>query len=166
MRLINSNHESKLFRTLNLTADGAEFEHADQYENEFGFVPHNYACHNNDFRVCNSVVSHDNTQKGSSVNPSRCTCHKGHCSWSPRRQDCSRGYEWVKLPIDRNHPDFDNVVDIGNEIKSAIGVKAFTKNPKAERLKKNDDVRILVAPVKLTDSTYASSDAEQGQNYL
>ena len=96
-----------------------------EYENEFGFVPHNYACWSSS-ATCGSRFRFDD-QFITKENPTVCDCNDGVCTWSIERQDCSRGYEWIRMPINdlANHPFADKIVDF-NDPSSTDPQTAFT----------------------------------------
>ena len=124
------------------------------YENELGFVPHNYACfllfeegaftcdpysqvsEGRDPWTVRSRVSILNlsfrpngmwipalgmNQHVSSDDPIICNCNATKCKWENManpdadaesvRVDCTRGYEWIKLPIGPGSKYFGKIVD-------------------------------------------------------
>ena len=95
-----------------------------EYENEYGFVPHNYACWSETttcaerFRLEEQIITRSN--------PTVCECNDGVCNWTLERQDCSRGYEWIRMPINdlSSHPLADRIVDF-NDPRSTSVQSAF-----------------------------------------
>ena len=75
------------------------------------------------------------SQHISSDDPIICNCNEGKCEWENMadanvesvRADCTRGYEWIKLPIGPDSEYFDKIVDFntgksgGDIATSAIG---------------------------------------------
>ena len=101
------------------------------YENEYGFVPHNFACWF-DGDTCQWQFNLP-SQKVQKSNPAICSCDQGTCSWSRNneengRQDCTRGYEWIPMPINdiSSHPLADKIIDFNNPQSSEPATVAFT----------------------------------------
>ena len=146
------------------------------YENDLGLVPHNYACFqaksNNwsEKLTCDpySQVSEGMSERIESDNPIICNCNAGSCKWEDManpdadaesvRSDCTRGYEWIKLPIAPGSPFYENIVDFttgktgGDTATSAIVVQKIAYAPAANfgwspRINNNWARRVPIDPV-------------------
>ena len=126
------------------------------YENDLGLVPHDYACfhsHSNFLSekfTCDpySQMAEGIGERISSGDPIICNCNAGSCKWENMinpdaeadsvRTDCTRGYEWIKLPIAPGSPFYDKVVDFttgktgGATATSAIVVQKIAYAPAAD----------------------------------
>ena len=129
-----------------------------QYENEFGFVPHNYACWSTG-ATCGSRFRLED-QFITKANPTVCNCNDGVCSWTIERQDCSRGYEWIRMPINdlASHPLADKIVDF-NDPSSTSPQTAFTAvNLYNTNSKNSYAFRQISAQVPITNNQVVTSD--------
>ena len=133
----------------------AEYQELDwtQYENEFGFVPHNYACWSETATCANRFRFEE--QLITKSNPSVCECNDGECSWTLDRQDCSRGYEWIRMPINdlASHPLADKIVDF-NDPSSTSPQSAFT----AISLNSGNTFRKISAQVPIENNQVTYND--------
>ena len=115
-----SPNEFKCFDSTEFGFDDAEKEK--NIFNELGFVPHNYACFNKvswgSVSTCDaySQVVDGIGEEIQKETPALCNCHEGVCNWEVKeghvdRSDCTRGYEWIRMPIAPDHPHYDKLVD-------------------------------------------------------
>ena len=128
------------------------------YENEYGFVPHNYACWY-DNETCGSRFNMP-SQQIIKNKPAICSCNEGACEWSQvERQDCTRGYEWIKMPINdmASHPLVDKIVDFENPSSPEPAQTAITGGWDGVVVHTHPNRRIA-APVAVTGNTLVHTD--------
>ena len=89
-----------------------------------GFVPHNFACMKitkwenwatQVYPTCDKYSQVDDSTFGKD-SVALCNCNAGVCGWEAKegfveRSDCTRGYEWIKMPIPSDSPFHGKIVD-------------------------------------------------------
>ena len=116
--------------------------------------------------------------------PIICNCNEGKCKWENMadpdakpesvRADCTRGYEWIKLPIGSGSEYYDKMVDFasgksgGAIASSAIVVEKiptsseFGWNP---RLNDNWARRVPIEPIQKNDTNGSFESPRGGDAY-
>ena len=157
------------YNTAGETHEELDFE---QFENKYGFVRHNYACWSELSEWSYTCDSRFNMPWQAIIkqNPAICNCHAGVCEWiHVTRQDCTRGYEWIRMPIDdiASHPLASKIVDFNNPTSTDLAKVAITSSWNG-----NMDNRFglpnrrIAAPVPITDNKLVNSNIGELDHHI